>query len=219
MEQKNINTATLILALVAGYCDTLTFVAAKNIFSAHVTGNFIVFAYQLVTGASIDAWIKLITFPVFIIAVMTGGWLSKNIGQHKTLFMEAVLLLGAGMVAFVYHLQNQDSAIIYVVVLIIVFAMGLQNALGKVFSKATHGPTTMMTGNVTQASLDLRNIITGDNRTDAVVSLKKQSVTILGFLAGCFAGGFLGREYGLAAVSFAGVCMLICYILTKKQPL
>lgn len=219
MEQKNINTATLVLALVAGYCDTLTFVAAKNIFSAHVTGNFIVFAYQLVTGASIDAWIKLITFPVFIIAVMAGGWLSKNNGQHKTLLIEAILLLAAGMVAFVYHLNNQDSVIMYSVVLIIVFAMGLQNALGKVFNKATHGPTTMMTGNVTQASLDLRNIISGNNRADALVSFKKQSVTIFGFLAGCFAGGFLGREYGLAAVSLGGICMIICYMLTKKSDL
>jgi uncharacterized membrane protein YoaK (UPF0700 family) len=217
MEQKNINTITLVLALVAGYCDTLTFVAARNIFSAHVTGNFIVFAYQLVTGASMDAWIKLITFPVFIVAVMAGGWMAKNNGQSKTLLIEAVILLAAGILAFALHLNNQDTVVMYAVVLLVVFAMGLQNALGKVFSKATHGPTTMMTGNVTQASLDLRAILTGDTTGEALASLKKQSVTILGFLAGCFAGGFLGREYGLAAVALAGACMIICYMLSIKQ--
>ncbi|MFP5437939.1 MAG: YoaK family protein [Bacteroidia bacterium] len=217
MEQKNINTITLMLALVAGYCDTVTFVAARNIFSAHVTGNFIVFAYQLVTGASMDAWIKLITFPVFIVAVMAGGWMAKNNGQSKTLLIEAVILLAAGILAFALHLNNQDTVVMYAVVLLVVFAMGLQNALGKVFNKATHGPTTMMTGNVTQASLDLRAILTGDTTGEALASLKKQAVTILGFLAGCFAGGFLGREYGLAAVALAGVCMIICYSLSKKQ--
>lgn len=217
MDNKNINTITLVLALVAGYCDTVTFVAARNIFSAHVTGNFIVFAYQLVTGASMDAWIKLITFPVFIIAVITGGWLAKNQGQKKTLLAESLLLLTAGILAFILHLDNQDTVVMYAVVLLVDFAMGMQNALGKVFSKATHGPTTMMTGNVTQASLDLRAIFTGENRAEALTSLKKQSVTIFGFLGGCFLGGFLGKEYGLAAVALAGVCMIACYALSKKQ--
>lgn len=216
MEQKNINAATLLLALVAGYCDTLTFVAADNIFSAHVTGNFIVFAYQIVTGADIDAWIKLITFPVFILAVMAGGWVSKKTEPGKTLLIESLLLLVAGVLAFALHLENQDSVFMYSIVLVIVFAMGLQNAFGKLNSKATYGPTTMMTGNVTQASLDLRAVLVSRDRAEAWISLKKQGITILGFLAGCFAGGFLGREFGLAAVSLAGLCMLICYALSKK---
>jgi uncharacterized membrane protein YoaK (UPF0700 family) len=217
MDKKNINTITLVLAIVAGYADTVTFVAAQNIFSAHVTGNFIVFAYQIVTGASINAWIKLITFPVFIAAVMCGGWLAKKTGQSKLLLIEAVLLTIAGVVAFALPQQNSGTMLMYIIVLIIVFAMGLQNAFGKVYNKATYGPTTMMTGNVTQASLDLRAILAGDNKPEAKSSLKKQSVTILGFLAGCFAGGFLGRDFGLAAILPAGVCMIICYTLSKKQ--
>jgi len=43
---KNINRFTLLLALVAGYSDTATFMGANGTFSAHVTGNFIVFAAQ-----------------------------------------------------------------------------------------------------------------------------------------------------------------------------
>ena len=217
MEQKNINTMTLLLALVAGYCDTVTFVAADNIFSAHVTGNLIVFSYQIVTGADMDAWIKLITFPVFILAVMAGGWVCKIMGPGKTLLIEAVLLLTAGVMAFQLHLENQNSFVMYAIVLIIVFAMGLQNAFGKLQSKATHGPTTMMTGNVTQASLDLRALLFSNDKGEALLSFKKQSVTIFGFLAGCFAGGFLGREFGLAAVLAAGISMMVCYALSKRN--
>ena len=40
-----------------------------------------------------------------------------------------------------------------------VFALALQNTFGRLFPKETHGPTTMMTGNVTQASLDLGNLL------------------------------------------------------------
>jgi uncharacterized membrane protein YoaK (UPF0700 family) len=33
---------------VADFCDTVTFVAAGKLFSAHVTDNFIVFAYDII---------------------------------------------------------------------------------------------------------------------------------------------------------------------------
>jgi uncharacterized membrane protein YoaK (UPF0700 family) len=215
-QYKNINTVTLLLALVAGYCDTLTFVAADNIFSAHVTGNFIVFAYQIVTGADLNAWIKLITFPVFIMAVMAGGWIASNNKPERALLAETVLLLLAGILAFIFHLDIHQQIIMYPIVLIIVVAMGMQNAFGKLYAKATHGPTTMMTGNVTQASLDLRSILLAKNSDEAIKSLKKQSITIGSFLTGCFLGGLLGREYGLSAILIAGILMAMCYFYQKQ---
>ena len=45
--------------------------------------------------------------------------------------------------------------IIYLVVLITVFGMGLQSAFGKLFATETYGSTTMITGNVTQAAIEL----------------------------------------------------------------
>jgi uncharacterized membrane protein YoaK (UPF0700 family) len=71
-QEKSLVTITLLLSFVAGFCDTVTFVAAGELFSAHVTGNFIVFAYDVIRHADVTGWQKLITFPVFIISVMTG---------------------------------------------------------------------------------------------------------------------------------------------------
>jgi len=216
MEQKNINTVTLLLTAVAGYCDTVTFVAGDNIFSAHVTGNFIVFAYQMVNGSDINAWIKLLTFPVFIIAVIVGGLLSSNPdNKNRTLLTEAILLIFGGILAFSFRDQLDQKIVSYSIVMIVVFALGFQNAFGKLFSKATHGPTTMMTGNVTQASLDLGSIIfKGFKTSDSVVSLKKQAITLSGFLVGCISGALAGKTLGLSAIVFAGVSMLLCYILS-----
>jgi uncharacterized membrane protein YoaK (UPF0700 family) len=73
---KNIKWFTFLLAAVAGYCDTATFVTANGTFSAHVTGNFIVFAAQAILDSDPNAWVKLVTFPVFVIAVIFGGWLA-----------------------------------------------------------------------------------------------------------------------------------------------
>ena len=73
---RNIVYTTLLLAFVAGFCDAATFTAADQLFSAHVTGNFIVFAYDLVKGADTQTWTKLVAFPVYIAAVAAAGWMA-----------------------------------------------------------------------------------------------------------------------------------------------
>ena len=215
MENQNkIWMVTLLLSIVAGYCDTVTFVSAGSIFSAHVTGNFIVFAYQLIKGSELQAWIKLLTFPVFIISVITGGRIAlKASNPYKILLAEGVILLLSGVVSIVFLRVPGLNWLSYIVVMLAVFAMGLQNAFGKLYAKETFGPTTMMTGNVTQASLDLGKAITSAF-ADAVSkeSLKKQGVIIGGFLLGCVAGALAGKLFGLSVLLLPGIGLIVCYL-------
>ncbi|MFP8894269.1 MULTISPECIES: YoaK family protein [Chryseobacterium] len=216
----NIGFVTLLLTMIAGYCDTVTFVSADALFSAHVTGNFIVFAYQFVKGSDIHAWVKLLTFPVFILAVMAGGRIAGKVINHYTLlFWEGALLFLAGIIVAVLSYYGMFSEVImYTVAMITVFAMGLQNAFGKLYAKETHGPTTMMTGNVTQASLDFGTLLSsGFHHPEAWASLKKQLITILGFLVGCFLGAYAGKQYGLVTLILPGLAMIICYFYHRKN--
>jgi uncharacterized membrane protein YoaK (UPF0700 family) len=221
MENKqSIWTVTLILTAIAGYCDTLTFVAADSIFSAHVTGNFIVFAYQLIKGTGGD-WIKLLTFPIFIISVMTGGWIaSKFVNKHFLLLCEGVILLASGIAA--YFLGYIEDGIItwpmYTITMLVVFAMGFQNAYGKIFPKDTYGPTTMMTGNVTQLALDLKGVLAnGWSDTDHLTGFKHGLVTVFGFLIGCCLGAYVGKLFGLVGIVLPGVGMVFCYFYSKSS--
>ena len=220
MEQsKNIAYVTVLLAIIAGYCDTVTFVAADSIFSAHVTGNFIVFAYQIIKGSELNAWVKLLTFPIFINAVITGGWIAgRSAYRYKVLLWEGIVLTLSGIGAYVFgFLGIFTTWPTYLIAMLVVFAMGLQNAFGKIYAKETYGPTTMMTGNVTQASLDLGNsLLSGFKNTDAGISLKKQLITISGFLAGCFLGALSGKYWGLGTVAVPGIALLLCYLKNRN---
>ncbi|MBV8253324.1 MAG: DUF1275 domain-containing protein [Chitinophaga sp.] len=225
-EQKHsINWVTFLLAWVAGYCDTATFVSGDSIFSAHVTGNFIVFAAQVSSGnTSATAWIKLITFPIFVIAVMIGGWLvEKSPKKYRILLVEGLILLFCGLAAFLLPIFTtwEEKLVTYLIVMVTVLGMGLQNAFGKLFAKETHGPTTMMTGNVTQAALDLGNIIRKgiSGNEISLSSLNKQFVTIGGFLAGCFIGALLSRWVGLSALMIPGVAIVACYLQGEASAL
>jgi len=219
--QKSIWFITLMLAAVAGYCDTVTFITAGSIFSAHITGNFIVFAYQMVTVSNGQAWVKLLTFPVFMIAVILGGLIiAKTVNRYKLLLIEGIILVLGGIVS---ETMIRVPGLIwetYLVVMMVVVAMGFQNAFGKLYAKETYGPTTMMTGNVTQASLDLGNSLRSSFRDAiSVQGLKHQCITISGFLAGCLAGALLAKTFGLTVIILPGAAIIICYFSTEKNTL
>jgi len=218
-KQNKIWFVTFALTIVAGYCDSITFVAADKIFSAHVTGNFIVFAYQLIKSADGDAWIKLLTFPIFMLSVMMGGWLSARFtNRHVLLLCEGIVLMVGGLIAYALgYIENGEITWpTYLVTMIVVLAMGLQNAFGKLFAKETYGPTTMMTGNVTQFALDIRSFSnSGFKNTDFLSGINKGLVTLGGFLLGCLIGAWIGQHFGIVGILLPGIAMLICYYSTK----
>ncbi|PWK79836.1 uncharacterized membrane protein YoaK (UPF0700 family) [Mucilaginibacter oryzae] len=217
--QHNIWFVTLILSAVAGYCDTVTFVSAGSIFSAHVTGNFIVFAYQIIKGTDAQAWVKLLTFPVFMLSVIIGGQIAaRSVNRYKILLAEGLVLLLSGIISELFVHTPALTLQTYLVVMLVVFAMGLQNAFGKLYAKETFGPTTMMTGNVTQFSLDLgKSAGSAFKDLISIESLKKQGVTIGGFLFGCVAGALLAKHFGLTVIVLPGAGMIICYFSTGKN--
>lgn len=224
-KHHSMNWVTFLLAWVAGFCDTATFVEGDSIFSAHVTGNFIVFAAQIASGGhQITSWIKLLTFPIFVVAVMVGGWLvERSQRKHKILYTEGIILIIGGIAAILLPmLKGIDQEVItYLIIMTTVFGMGFQNAFGKLFVKETFGPTTMMTGNVTQAALDLGYVIQKGRISDALSwsSFKKQSITICGFLAGCVFGALLSQWLGLSTIIIPGVAIVICYLQEESVAL
>ena len=217
---ENIGRTTLLLTFCAGFCDTTTYVAGHGTFSAHVTGNFILFAYDLLYHGNAASWLKLITFPVFVVAVALGGRIAaKQANGRRLLLTEAFLLLAAAVADyFLAGGEVYDRVGVFGVVMITVFAMGSQNASGKLFAKATYGPTTMMTGNVTQAALDLGKWI-GSGFADKATKagLMKTLTGIGGFACGCLLGAVLARHAGLAALGLPAVLLLISQLSSTRK--
>jgi uncharacterized membrane protein YoaK (UPF0700 family) len=214
--QRRLRDVSLLLTLVAGFCDTVTFVAADSLFSAHVTGNFIVFAYDVSHGVDGEARTKLCSFPVFVAAVAAGHWArNSRRRRYHLLLLEAALLVLAGVLALLW--ATPHGAVLQVAALLVVFAMGLQNAFGRLFAKETYGPTTVMTGNVTQATLDLMHRITTANAPAPAVPLSRQLLVIGAFLLGCLLGAVSARWAGLSVVAGAGALLLALALGWHRQ--
>ena len=211
----SIRQLSFLLTLVAGFCDTVTFIAADEVFSAHVTGNFIILANDVINRTETAAWMKLLTFPVFFLAVMTGRWIDQKIPTRNGLLrLEGFLLIGSGMQAFMAENSTNLGLMQPVITLQIVFAMGLQNTFGKLYSQETYGPTTVMTGNVTQAALDTMDLISQGGTAAKWQNLKKQLVIILGFLVGCLLGAIAAQWLNLGAVLLPGLLLFGLFFKT-----
>jgi uncharacterized membrane protein YoaK (UPF0700 family) len=193
---------SVALAFVAGFVDTCGFVALFFLFSAHVTGNFVVLAASLVQPhAGVVA--KLLALPVFILAVAsTRLYVLRVAGTHRAerhlLFMELVFLglfLAAGVAA--RPLVDADAPLAILAGMLAVVAMGVQNTASRTVF-AAWSPTTVMTGNVTQVvmdSVDYSCSANAEARSGARARLAKFGPPVLGFGAGAVVGALL---YGIA---------------------
>jgi uncharacterized membrane protein YoaK (UPF0700 family) len=187
----------LVLSANAGYVDCAGFLALQGLFSTHVTGNFVTLGAALVLGSS-GTLAKLLALPMFCVAVAlvrTLGYLlaSRVLAPLKLMFaLELALLLLASVLAIDRGpFLNGDSAIALVTGMVLVSAMGIQNAVQRVHLAHTP-PTTIMTGNTTQAVVDLVDVLRGGAELAPVrARLAAISVNIVAFAGGCAAAALL----------------------------
>jgi uncharacterized membrane protein YoaK (UPF0700 family) len=190
------------LGFIAGYVDTLGFLGLAGLFTAHVTGNFVMIGRTLV-DASEDLLMKLLVFPVFILAVMATRLLvlSWQAGGKPALrnamLVQLVLLLGCMALGVAAGARTTfDSPVIVVAGMLGAAAMAVQNAYGKLL-QGKEDATTVMTGNVTMMSIALVDAMRGDG--EAQGRARRLAGPICGFGVGALSGagawhflGFLG---------------------------
>jgi uncharacterized membrane protein YoaK (UPF0700 family) len=207
---------SIILSFVAGYADTSTFVGANGLFSAHVTGNFVIFAYDIVTHQIASSRMKLIAFPVFILAVFISTLIidhvnGNNRAVNRLFIIESLLLIIAGFMSCLNRYENTAYIPNDIIPMFVVFALGLQNASGRLFAKEVLAPTTVMTGNVTQIIIDVTGYLKNKDLEKQKLKMKivQSMYVILPFLMGCISGGLITRTIGLGSTVFIGLLILL----------
>ncbi|AIO41577.1 hypothetical protein DM40_2023 [Burkholderia cenocepacia] len=200
-----------ILAAVAGFVDTLSFVALFGLFTAHVTGNFVLIGAGI-AGFGQGVVLKLSVFPAFVCGVIAASVIARSLsgrpawqGTRVLHTVQAVLLLGfcaAGVWAT--PVTHPDSLPALVAGIIGTFAMGVQNAHPRVIARAGGVPNTVMTGNVTQAILDVVDMLspgTAENaRAAARARFGKMLPAIVAFALGAACGALGFRYAGFLAL-------------------
>lgn len=186
----------ITLGLVAGYVDTAGFVALFGLFTAHVTGNFVLIGTEIArpSGGHV-LLLKFLAIPAFAAGVILARLLDFRCArlQHNParplLLMQLVLLTGfmvAGLAAA--PIADAQAPLVLVCGMLGAAGMGVHNAASKL-EFARLAPTTVMTGNVTGILIDATDMATGRATPAVRERFKKFFWPVVAFAIGCIAGG------------------------------
>jgi uncharacterized membrane protein YoaK (UPF0700 family) len=201
---KRALTLTMALSFMAGIVDVVGFVALFGLFTSHFTGNFVVIGQEIVDH-SLRLIAELIAIPMFVlIAALTRLLVLQRESRGASalraclLFQIAMLIgcLGVGVAAS----PITDPAAIGSIVAAQfgVAAMAIQNATCRlVFPE--HPPTTVMTINLTQASIDLVDM---NRSVPGLSDTARRRFERTAPVIGAFAAGVVFGAYGYLYASF-----------------
>jgi uncharacterized membrane protein YoaK (UPF0700 family) len=207
-----------LLAFIAGYVDTLGFVALFGLFTAHVTGNFVLIGAE-VAGLGQGVLLKLLAFPAFVLGVASASVLVKVLENRtvaqpgRMLHLWQAALLSAFLAACwrAMPIDNVDAPAVLLSGVLGAAAMGVQNARAKVLP-ASGLPNTVMTGNVTQIVLDIVELTHhGMQRGHGPQVLGRLRSTLIAMTS--FALGAIGGALAYVHFSFAGLLVPIALLL------
>jgi uncharacterized membrane protein YoaK (UPF0700 family) len=217
------------LSFVGGFVDTFGFVALFYLFTAHVTGNFVLIGAELVHPAQAMPGLvaKILALPVFMAAVAAVCLTVRAYERtarpvlNSLLILQLVLLvvfMAAGLARAPFDDADAWDAVI--TGMIGVAAMAVQNAAARLALPALV-PTTVMTGNVTQLVIDAVDALrpsSAESRAATLGRLKRFVPPILSFTFGAIFGAvaFAAASYWGLLLPLTVLAMLI--VVDTRRP-
>lgn len=203
------------MGFFAGYVDTLGFIALFGLFTAHVTGNFVLLGASLADPGQIPSLLKILAFPAFIIGIaaarlLVAGCERRGADAHRPSYLLQLVLLAGFMVCGMLSepVARDLQPLAMAAGLFGAAAMGAHSAASKLLL-AHLAPTSMMTGNVTQLVIDTVDRLRGVGDAATAARCGKFFWPLLGFALGCAGGAWLYHALGFAAliVPLAILCL------------
>lgn len=193
-----------LLSFNGGFVDTAGFLGLQGLFTAHVTGNFVTLGATVVMGTH-GVIAKLIALPEFIIIVALARVAGSALRARalpalpillvaKVFFLLAFFVLAVALGPF----PDSDAPAALLTGFAGIAGMAIQNGVQRVHF--THiPPTTLMTGNTTQAVLDAVDLMRGvepDNAPAVRARFARMLRGIVWFAGGCAVAALLYDWYG-----------------------
>ncbi|WP_308789144.1 YoaK family protein [Undibacterium terreum] len=190
------------LGCVAGYVDTLGFIALFGLFTAHVTGNFVLIGAGMADPSRAAILLKILAIPAFVIGVAVARVLIA-VSQCRewpaltlSLVLQISLLCGFMLCGWLASpIEQETTPCAMVAGLFGSAAMGVHSATGRLLLSHL-APTSMMTGNVTQIVIDTIDVLLGGVDDVAEARCSKFVWPLAAFGAGAALAAFAYRAIG-----------------------
>lgn len=210
------------LAVIAGVTDVTSWLLLGGFFSAHVTGNLVVIAADVVRGTLPDL-ASILAVPVFIVATLAATLVARRFGAHTPatnrllLGVQAVFLIAAAVLSFTAQASaHPKSGIAVLIGMLAVCAMAAQNAyLHLVPDRALS--TAVMTGNLVAATIAVTDIVRSRGTDQQGLQRWMQTWPLLaGFIGGCLVGAAGATLFGDHAAVLPALLALALFLTTIR---
>ncbi|WP_433442644.1 YoaK family protein [Nonomuraea sp. CA-141351] len=142
----------ILLAMVTGIVDAVSYLGLGRVFVANMTGNIVFLGFALVGGGDLSKWAPPLSLACFGTGAWSAGLLTRQVGNARRAFTIATtvhaVLVAAGLVVALtagHHTAGARAALIA----LLACGMGLQNASVRALGVpdlVTNVLTTTLTG-------------------------------------------------------------------------
>jgi uncharacterized membrane protein YoaK (UPF0700 family) len=126
----------LVLTMVTGVVDAVSYLKLGRVFVANMTGNVVYLGFAIAQARDFSVPASLVAIVSFFAGALAGGWVGLRIWQHRgrhlagATLIECVLVVVALAVSMLAPDFN-DNIVRYVLIVLLAITMGFQNATAR----------------------------------------------------------------------------------------
>jgi len=126
----------LILTVVTGLVDAVSYLTLGHVFVANMTGNVVFLGFALAGDESLSALASVVSMVAFLLGALTGGRLGTRFARHRGHLLRTstavqTILVAVTVVVAVVSDGRVTSGVQYTLIVFLGLAMGLQNAVAR----------------------------------------------------------------------------------------
>ncbi|MFE9557824.1 YoaK family protein [Streptomyces sp. NPDC006692] len=202
----------LILTVVTGLVDAVSYLALGHVFVANMTGNVVFLGFALAGAQGLSALASVVSMAAFLVGALAGGRLGSRFATHRGYLLRAstavqtVLVAVAVVVAAVAD-GRVGTGVQYPLIVFLGLAMGLQNAVARRLG-VPDLTTTVLTLTLTGLAAD------STPAGGAAPRPGRRILSVLAMFLGALVGaqllrhGHLVLTLGLALLLLAATCVI-----------
>ncbi|HEU5259575.1 MAG TPA: YoaK family protein [Vicinamibacterales bacterium] len=197
----------IVLTVVTGLVDAVSYLKLGHVFVANMTGNVVLLGLAAGGVSEFSVAVSLVAMGSFLLGALAAGRLGSSTGEHRGRFLALATYAQVSVVgaAFVVSLTSSDvggGILAYTLVVLLAFAMGLQNAAARRLG-VPDLTTTVLTLTFTGLAAD-SHFAGGANP-----NIGRRLVAIAAMFIGASLGAALVFRIGVSAVLAVAVALLL----------
>jgi len=205
----------LVLTVITGLIDAVSYLALGRVFVANMTGNVVFLGFALAGAPGLSALASIVSMVSFLLGALAGGRFSTRFAAHRGQLLtratavQSTLVAGTVITAAAGH-GEVTSPIRYTLIVLLGIAMGMQNAVARRLG-VPDLTTTVLTLTLTGLAAD------SSPGGVSAPGTGRRVLSILAMFAGALAGALLLYHAGLILVLGLALLLLVGTSVTAHR--